>query len=159
MLIDRGYLYFKPDQGLNATLDFRGTSKIQDYLVTAYAYGTVLRPQTLFVSQPPLTEQDVISLIATGSTTSELGSDSGVIAGKATSLLFQKIWHKLFPDAKVTKNELLDRVSFNTGTINPNDATPSIGASLRITDEVYVIFDSGTDGGFRGRVKYLIRFR
>lgn len=159
MLIDRGYLYFKPDRGLNATLDFRGTSKIQDYQVTAYVYGTVLRPQTLFVSQPPLSEQDIIALIATGSTTSELGSDSNVIAGKATSLIFQKIWRKLFPNAKVSKNELLDRVSFSTGSIDPDSATPALGASLRITDEVYVIFDSGTDGGFRGRVKYLIRFR
>lgn len=159
MLVDRGYLYFKPDRGLNATLDFRGTSKIQDYQVTAYVYGTVLRPQTLFVSQPPLSEQDIIALIATGSTTSELGSDSNVIAGKATSLVFQKIWRKLFPNAKVSKNELLDRVSFNTGSIDPDSATPALGASLRITDDVYMIFDSGTDGNFRGRVKYLIRFR
>ena len=46
----------------------QGTSVIRDYTVRVYVYGTLLSPQAIFTSEPPLPQEEIISLIATGAT-------------------------------------------------------------------------------------------
>ena len=66
--ISYGYLYFDPDDSLNPKIDLHGTSLVRDYTVHVYVYGTSLDPQAIFTSEPPLPQEDIISLLATGTT-------------------------------------------------------------------------------------------
>ena len=64
--VSRGSLTFNPNDSTNPTIDLQGTSVIRDYTVRVYVYGTLLSPQAIFTSEPPLPQEEIISLIATG---------------------------------------------------------------------------------------------
>src|SRR5262249_51945596 len=50
----RGSLTFNPGDSTNPPIDLHGTSFIRDYPVRVYVYGTLLSPQAVFTSEPPL---------------------------------------------------------------------------------------------------------
>src|SRR5262249_36826842 len=66
--VSRGSLTFDPSDSKNPTIDLHGTSVIRDYTVRVYVYGPLLSPQAIFTSEPPLPQEEIISLIATGTT-------------------------------------------------------------------------------------------
>ena len=66
--IASGLLYFDPSDSFNPKIDLHGTSLIRDYTVHVYVYGTALAPEALFTSEPPLPQEEIISLLATGTT-------------------------------------------------------------------------------------------
>ena len=47
-------------------------------------------------SEPPLQYSDIVSLLATGVTTNELGSNADVLASKAAMLAVQQLYRKIF---------------------------------------------------------------
>lgn len=57
---------------LQPDLNIVGTSEIRSYRIEVKMYGTPMSPKYLLTSDPPLPEEDVVSLIATGTTRSEL---------------------------------------------------------------------------------------
>ena len=84
---------------MNPKLELRGTSVIRDYTVRVYVYGTVLAPEAIFTSEPPLPQEEIISLIATGATRQELSGRGNVLAGRAAMLLVQQLYRKIFKKA------------------------------------------------------------
>src|SRR5438045_6016578 len=66
--VTRGLLTFTQDDPMNPRIDLQGTSVIRDYTVRVYVYGTLLSPEAIFTSEPPLAQEEIISLIATGAT-------------------------------------------------------------------------------------------
>ena len=145
--------------GLNARLEIRGRSKINDYDIIAQIYGTVLEPKVLFLSTPPLPQEDIVSLIATGSTTSELMSGGNVIAGKATWLVFLKVYDKIFgPRKRTSDDDFINRISV-TPTMDSTKGGYGVRTTFRINDQLLLLGDVGVDGNFKGGIKYLIRFR
>ncbi|PTY04001.1 hypothetical protein DB346_02470 [Verrucomicrobia bacterium LW23] len=143
--------------GLNARLEIRGRSKVNDYDITVQIYGTVLDPKVLFFSTPPLPQEDIVSLIATGSTTSELMSGGNVIAGKATWLVFMKLYDKIFgPRKRSSDDDFINRISV---TPTADSKGYGIRTTFKINDQILLLGDVGVDGNFKGGIKYLIRFR
>src|SRR5207247_2350114 len=63
--VSRGFLTFTPEDSMNPRIDLQGTSVIRDYTVRVYVYGTLLSPDAIFTSEPPLAQEEIISLIAT----------------------------------------------------------------------------------------------
>jgi autotransporter translocation and assembly factor TamB len=55
--ISRGFLTFTPDDSMNPRIDLQGTSVIRDYTVRVYVYGTLLSPDAIFTSEPPLAQE------------------------------------------------------------------------------------------------------
>ena len=68
---------------------------IQDYTVRVFVYGTAKAPQAIFSSEPPLPQEDIISLLATGVTRENL-SGSNVLASRAILLLGKELYRKIF---------------------------------------------------------------
>src|ERR1051325_3277171 len=101
--VSHGSLTFDPNDSTNPKVDLQGTSVIRDYTVRVYVYGTLLSPQAIFTSEPPLPQEEIISLIATGTTRRELSSGN-VLAGRAAMLLVQQLYRKI-----VKKGEPTDR--------------------------------------------------
>ena len=162
--ISDGNIVFTPDQPLNPTLNLTGTSTIRNYLVTVFITGRANDPKVTFTSDPPLAQEQIVSLLATGATTDELAGNSQALAGKATLLVLQDLYRQTFKPKHTSINEepkstLADRLDLNVGDTDPATGKQQVGASYKITDQVQFVADLGIEGDLRGRVKYLIRFR
>jgi autotransporter translocation and assembly factor TamB len=157
--VSRGSLTFNPNDSTNPTIDLQGTSVIRDYTVRVYVYGTLLSPQAIFTSEPPLPQEEIISLIATGTTRREL-STGNVLAGRAASLLVQQLYRKIAKKGEPTdSNTVFNRMDLDLGTVDPRTGQQQATVRFKITDQLVLTGDVGVRGDFRGKLKYLIRFR
>ena len=157
--VSRGSLTFNPKDSTNPTIDLQGTSVIRDYTVRVYVYGTLLSPQAIFTSEPPLPQEEIISLIATGTTRREL-STGNVLAGRAAMLLVQQLYRKIAKKGEPTdSNTVFNRMDLDLGTVDPRTGQQQVTARFKITDQLVLTGDVGVRGDFRGKLKYLIRFR
>lgn len=164
--VSRGFVYFSKDAPFQPSIDLQADSQARDYLVHAYIYGKASDPQMQLSSEPPLQYSDIVSLLATGVTTAELGNNADVLASKAAMLAVQQLYRKIFlrnkaPSTDKPKDDgnFLDRFQLEMGALDNRTGGQQIISRVRITDALYLIGDLATDEGFTGRVKYLIRFR
>ena len=161
--VDDGLIYFQQARPFIPLVNIRGHSTIRNYDVRAYVYGAASAPTAVFSSDPPLPQSEVVSLLATGTTTTELGSDPNALAGRGAILLFQKLYRSVFkrgaPTDSLTDNTVLENVQFDIGSTDPS--TGQSGANLRIPLAKDIVLVGGVDvtGNFRGQVKYLVRFK
>jgi hypothetical protein len=157
--VSRGSLTFSPNDSMNPTVDLQGTSVIRDYTVRVYVYGTLLSPEAIFTSEPPLAQEEIISLIATGATRQEL-STGNVLAGRAAMLLVQQLYRKIVKKGEPTEsNTVFNRLNLDLGTIDPRTGQQQATVRFKIDDHLVLTGDVGVQGDFRGKLKYLIRFR
>jgi autotransporter translocation and assembly factor TamB len=157
--ISRGSLTFTPDDSMNPEIDLQGTSVIRDYTVRVYVYGTLLSPDAIFTSEPPLAQEEIISLIATGATRQEL-STGNVLAGRAAMLLVQQLYRKIVKKGEPTQsNTVFNRLDLALGTVDPRTGQQQATVRFKIDDHLVLTGDVGVRGDFRGKLKYLIRFR
>jgi autotransporter translocation and assembly factor TamB len=158
--VSNGFLYFDPSDSTNPRIDLQGTSVIRDYTVRVFVYGTVLAPEAIFTSEPPLPQEEIISLIATGTTREELSGRGNVLAGRAAMLLAQQLYRKIFKKGEPTQsNTVLNRLELDLGTVDPRTGRQQATARFKISDQFVLVGDIGVQGDYRGMLKYLIRFR
>ncbi len=160
MEISQGFLYFDPSDSFNPKIDLKGTSLIRDYTVHVYVYGRSLSPEAIFTSEPPLPQEEIISLLATGVTRGELVGNNNVLAGRAAMLLIQQLYQKVFKKGQPTKsNSAFDRLQVDIGNVDPRTGQQTATARYKVNDRFVLVGDLGVGGDFRGMVKYLIRFK
>ena len=155
-------LTFTPDRPLSPIVVATGVSRIRDYLVRATITGRLPNPSVIFSSDPPLPEEDIVSLIVTGATVDDLQSGGEVLAGRAILLLVQSVSQKLFPGNRVRNEdvaETLDKISVQIGGLDPRTGKQSASIRFRMTEKIILIGDLDVEGEFRGQVKYVIRFK
>ncbi len=165
--VSRGFIYFHKDAPFQPSLELQADSQARDYLVHAYIYGKASDPDIQLSSEPPLQYSDIVSLLATGTTTAELTGSADVLASKAAMLAVQQLYRKIFLrgkgpaiDPKKTSNgNFVDRFQIELGALDNRTGGQQVTSRVRLTDQLYLIGDLGTEGGFTGRLKYLIRFR
>ncbi len=157
--IPSGFLYFDPSDSLNPRIDIHGTSVIRDYTIHVYVYGTSLAPQVIFTSEPPLPQEEIIALLATGTTRAELTGNNDVLVSRAALLLVQQLYRKIFKQGAGPQNtSVFDRLDVDVGQIDPRTGQRQITGRFKLNDQFVLIGDADVGGGFRGMVKYLIRF-
>src|SRR5882724_5071856 len=157
--VSRGFLTFTPDDSMNPRIDLHGSSVIRDYTVRVYVYGTLLSPEAIFTSEPPLAQEEIISLIATGATRREL-STGNVLAGRAAMLLVQQLYRKIVKKGEPTdSNTVFNRLDLDLGTVDPRTGQQQATVRFKIDNHLVLTGDVGVHGDFRGKLKYLIRFR
>src|SRR6266480_4496045 len=157
--VTNGFLYFDPSDSFNPKIDLQGRSVIRDYTARVYVYGNSLAPQAIFTSEPPLPQEEIISLLATGATRQELTGNSNVLAGRAAMLLVQQLYRKIFKKGQPTQsNSVFDRLQVDLGTVDPRTGREQATARFKVNENWVLIGDLGVGGEFRGQVKYLIRF-
>jgi len=157
--VSRGSLTFTPSDSMNPTIDLQGSSVIRDYTVRVYVYGTLLAPDAIFTSEPPLPQEEIISLIATGATRQEL-STGNVLAGRAAMLLVQQLYRKIVKKGEPTQtNTVFNRLDLDLGTVDPRTGQQQATVRFKIDNHLVLTGDVGVRGDFRGKLKYLIRFR
>jgi autotransporter translocation and assembly factor TamB len=158
--VQYGFLYFDPSDPFNPKIDLHGTSVIRDYMIHAYVFGRTLSPEAIFTSEPPLPQEEIISLLATGTTRQELTGNNNVLAGRAAMLLFQQVYRKVFKKGEATQsNSLFDRLDVDFGQVDPRTGQQTATARFKVNQQIVLVGDIEVGGDFRGMVKYLIRFR
>ncbi len=165
--VSRGFIYFTKEAPFQPSLEIQADSQARDYLVHAYVYGKASDPQIQLSSEPPLQYSDIVSLLATGTTTSELTGNADVLASKAAMLAVQQLYHKIFLKGKApavdkdksSNGNFVDRFQIELGALDNRTGGQQVISRVRLTDQLYLIGDLGTEGGFTGSLKYLIRFR
>src|SRR5581483_7604203 len=158
--VSYGYVSFDPSDSFNPKIELHGTSVIRDYIIHVYVYGTALAPEAIFTSEPPLPQEEVISLLATGTTREELTGNNNVLAGRAATLLVQQLYRKIFKKGgEAENNSVFDRLDLDIGQTDPRTGQRQATARFKVNDQFVLLGDLDVTGGFKGMVKYLIRFR
>ena len=157
--VTNGFLYFDPADSFNPKIDLQGTSLIRDYTIRVFVYGSALAPQAVFTSEPPLPQEEIISLLATGTTRQELTGNNSVLAGRAAMLVVQQLYRKIFKKGQPTEsNSVFDRLQLDVGGVDPRTGRQQATARFKVNENWVLVGDLGVGGEFRGLVKYLIRF-
>src|SRR5256886_4964108 len=122
--------------------------------------GSWLPRKPFLTRNPPLPQEEIISLIATGATRGELSGRGNVLAGRAGMLLVQQLYRKIFKKGEPTQsNTLFNRLDLDVGTVDPRTGQQQASARFKINDQFVLVGDVGLGGEYRGMLKYLIRFR
>ncbi|MGI8889598.1 MAG: translocation/assembly module TamB domain-containing protein [Chthoniobacterales bacterium] len=162
LTISLGFLYFNPDDPLNPRIELHGESLIRDYTIHVYIYGTANSPEAVFSSEPPLPQEEIISLLATGTTREELTGGGNVLASRALLLLGKELYRKVFKKdggEEPKTDSFFNRLSVEFSGADPRTGEQTATAKYKVSDHFVLVGDLGVAGGFRGQVKYLIRFR
>ncbi len=161
LTIEYGFLYFDPDDPLNPRIELHGTSLLRDYTIHVFVYGTALAPEAVFNSEPPLPQEEIISLLATGVTREELTGSGNVLVGRAGLLLMKQLYRKVFKngDEGPKSDSLFNRLDVELGAIDPRTGQQTATAKFKVNDHFLLVGDIEVGGDFRGLVRYLIRFR
>ena len=160
MEIDNGRIDF-PQGGaiLDPNLSILGRSTVGDYEVRMRIFGSVSNPTILLDSSPPLAQGDILVLLATGATTSQFVQDPSLLAGRATFLVIEQAFKRLFPSAFRTEEKVPFIERFSLNVVPGNKAgEQNIVSSFQLTKNWQIIGVFGATS-YQGRLKYLVRFR
>ena len=161
MEIDNGRIDFAQGGNiLDPSLSILGRSTVSDYDVRMRIFGHVSNPTVLLDSSPPLAQGDILVLLATGSTASQFEQNPSLLAGRATFIVLEQLYRKIFPSTNRTggeKEPFIDRFSVNVAPGN-RAGEQDIVSTFKLTKNWEIIGDFGT-GSYQGRLKYLVRFR
>jgi autotransporter translocation and assembly factor TamB len=161
MTISRGLILFSKERPFDPQIDVQGDSFINNYQVTLYAYGRALDPKIRFTSSPPLSEGEIATLLATGSTAGDLRSSQGEAANRAAFLVLSQLYRKMFRKAAGTTriDDEPPRLSFSFSPLNSSGGSRSVSAVYEINKHLQAVGSFNQTGSFRGLLYYLIRFR
>lgn len=160
LTIDEGEVNFRPDAPFDPALNIRGRSVVRPYEANLFIYGSVSDPKVLTTSNPPLPESEIMTLLATGTTTKGI-EDPQAALSRAAQLLVEEMRRGRVRYAKRLQPvlKLLDKVDFQIGQQNPYSGQKFNSASINLDDNWILSAGVGEAGNSRGTLMYLIRFR
>ena len=124
-------------------------------------YGPASSPQHILSSSPPLPENEIFFLLATGSTSENL-ADSSTATGKAYQLLLDS-WLRSSPGKlktlKTLVSNLNQKVNINLGSTDPFTGKTFNSATVKVHDRWYFVASIDLENNTRGLVLYSIRFK
>lgn len=155
-----GTAIFTPASGFDPVLEIRGTAEPRPYRVTVYAYGRASDPQLVLTSNPPLPENEIMTLLATGTTTSGL-EDPQAASSRALQLLVEEMRRGRFRFGKQLRPllGLLDRVDFSLAEADPYSSESFSTATLSITDRWFLSAGMSGTGDSRVLAIWRLSFR
>jgi autotransporter translocation and assembly factor TamB len=158
--VREGYLIFTPANGFDPTLEIRGTAEPRPYRVQIYAYGLLSDPQLVMTSEPPLPDNEIMTLLATGTTSAGL-EDSQAASSRAMQLLIEELRRGrfLFGDRLRPVLGLLDNVDFSLAETDPYDSDSYSSATLKLNERWYITAGIGAQGDQRIMAIWRFRFR
>ena len=162
--INNGKIIFKPNKGFIPELDIRGKSQVGVHRVILNAYGSADDPKLTLSSYPALPENEIMTLLATGTTNSGL-EDRDVATFKTLQLLLLELkqrsdrpgGNKLF--SKVLGG--IDNLDLKVGETNQltGDKYASATAKLHRRWFLTAQIDNNQPPQTRGLLIFALRFR
>ena len=148
--IRSGTVRFNPATGFDPVLEIRGNAEPRPYRVSMFIYGRASNPQLVLTSNPPLPDNEIMTLLATGTTTSGL-EDPQAASSRAMQLLAEELRRGRFAVGKQLRPllGLLDRVDFSLAEADPYSSESFSTATLSITDRWFLSAGMGAEGDSR----------
>jgi TamB, inner membrane protein subunit of TAM complex len=145
---------------LDPTLEIRGMAEPRPYQVFLYLYGNASNPELLLTSSPPLPQNEIISLLATGATPAGL-EDSKVATSRALQLLAEEVRRGRVNIARPLRPllSLVDRVDFTLADEDPYTGSRFSTTTLSLTDRWLLAASMGDDGETRVMAIWKLSFR
>ncbi len=162
--VQSGNVTFYEREPFQPQLQIQAESRIGKNTVNATITGSAGAPHLELESEPPLPQKDILSLLATGTTSGELGSNASVLATKIALLKVKGWYRKTFrkgagdPSADAP-DSLVNRFDLDISNVDAKTGRPNVEGSVRITDNLFFLGEVDMQGQFTGKVKYLLRFR
>ena len=158
--VPHGFVRFTPETGFDPILEIRGTAEPRPYRVDVYVHGPVSNPQLVLTSNPPLPENEIMTLLATGTTTAGL-ENTQAASSRALQLLLEEFRRGRMPFSRQLRPVLkvLDRVDFNLAESDPYDSDSFTTATIALTDRWYVSAGMGSEGNTRFLGIWRLSFR
>ncbi|MEM6278657.1 MAG: translocation/assembly module TamB domain-containing protein [Verrucomicrobiota bacterium] len=161
--VEIGRIEFDEKTGFNGALNLKAKAKADKYRINVYLYNQILDPQFVLTSVPPLPSEDLLTLLVTGTTRSDLvGGDTGSLAAsKAATLLlknFQKASAKADSEPSLL-DALRERTELEIGGVNPETGAETIGGKIRLWKQLFFVGDVDSENDYRALLKYVFRFR
>ena len=155
-----GTATFSPGNGFDPVLEIRGTAEPRPYRVTVYAHGRMSNPQIVLTSNPPLPDNEIMTLLATGTTTSGL-EDPQAASSRALQLLAEELRRGRFRFGRQLRPllGLLDKVDFSLADEDPYSADSFSTATISLTDRWFLSAGMGGEGDSRFMVIWRLSFR
>ncbi len=155
-----GTATFSPANGFDPVLEIRGTAEPRPYRVTVYAHGRMSNPQLVLTSNPPLPDNEIMTLLATGTTTSGL-EDPQAASSRALQLLAEELRRGRFRFGRQLRPllGLLDKVDFSLADEDPYSADSFSTATISLADRWFLSAGMGGEGDSRFMVIWRLSFR
>ena len=155
-----GTARFSPATGFDPVLEIRGTAEPRPYQVNGYVYGRASNPQLVLTSNPPLPDNEIMTLLATGTTTSGLENPQAASA-RALQLLAEELRRGRFAVGKRLRPllGLLDRVDFSLAEADPYSGASYSTATLALSDRWLLSAGMSAEGDSRVLGIWRITFR
>ncbi len=136
-------LEFADPNKFNPLIDLTAETTVKDYTITMTLTGTIERVNVDLVSDPPLEEGDVITLLALGRTSDELkGHEAAITTGEAAGFVTGQI-----QDAVESRVKMI--TGFDRFQIDPYMTSSGVSSGPRLTvgkglfsDKLYLTYSS-----------------
>lgn len=158
--VNNGIVSFTPAGGLNPELNIRGTSNIGRYDVNLFFYGPVNAPRTALTSDPPLAESEIMTLLATGTTSD--GLEDGQAATMKAAQLFIEEWRRgrlPFGEQLSKALALLNNVDVRVGEDDPLTGKRLNSATIEVTERIFVSGSVDKESNTRVLGAFVLRFK
>lgn len=148
--VKSGTIRFTPATGFDPILEIRGTAEPRPYRIQAYVYGRASDPQLMLTSSPPLPDTEIMTLLATG-TTSEGLEDTSAAMNRAIQLFAEEVRRGRVRYTKQLRPLLgiLDRVDFSLEESDPYSTESLSTATISLTDRWFLSAGMGEEGNTR----------
>jgi translocation and assembly module TamB len=157
--VTAGVVKLTDPQDVNPKLYITANSRIQEYDVTLVLQGTAQKPEIILSSSPALSQQDIISLIALGTTTTQVQDNQVTSAqqGSAASLAAGNAILQQVPVGKELKDRFGVNLQFTSGMDETNTvAQQKITLSGQLSPKLTWIYNKGvgTYSSSEAKLKY-----
>lgn len=160
LAVPEAVLTFTPANGLDPIIEARGTAEPRPYTVNLFAYGRLSDPQIVLSSTPPLPQNEIMTLLATGTTTRGL-EDPQMASARALQLFAEEVRRGRVPLGNQLRPllGLLDKVDFTLAESDPYSSDKFSTATLKLHDRWYLFAGMGDEGNTRMFAIWRLRFR
>ena len=140
--IDSASLELTDPKRINPYMDLRGRTRVGVYEISLHVEGTTDKFDYELVSTPPLSSQDIISLLVTGKTMDELSGSAtaGAIPGDMAAYYFAGLLSATF--GKQIQNSLgIDQLDITPLLLKgQSDPTARVTVGKQVSDTVKILF-------------------
>jgi len=150
---------FTDPNRINPTLDVQAETRVREYHIQLGVSGTADRAVVTFISEPPLTDSNILALLALGRKGEELkGKEANIGVGEATSFATGKFQDILESHARSLTG--LDRFQVDPYISKTDTAVPrvTVGKEL-VQDKLFMTYSSNVGATYPEqvfRIEYIL---
>ncbi len=158
--VSKAVLTFNEATRFDPSIEIRANADPRPYQVDIYAYGRASDPQLVLASQPPLPKEEIMTLLATGTTSAGL-ENSQLAASRATQLLIEELRRGRFRFGKQLRPifNLLDEVNFSIAEPDPYSAATYNTATVKLSRRWSVSAGVNEEGDQRMMATWRLGFK